>query len=121
LRWCALTLLTPGLSLAQSAAAPEAHDAAQRPVRVGAAPAEQAGSNLAAASSLFEQPGILTSKGKLVLEPSIAYSYSSSNRVALVGYTVIPALLIGLVDVREVKRKQPTRVRGQAPLCVAPR
>jgi hypothetical protein len=104
LRWCALTLLTPGLSLAQGAAAPEAHDAAQRPVRVGAAPAEQAGSNLAAASSLFEQPGILTSKGKLVLEPSIAYSYSSSNRVALVGYTVIPALLIGLVDVREVKR-----------------
>lgn len=32
------------------------------------------------------------------------YGYSSSNRVALVGYTVIPAILIGLVDVREVKR-----------------
>jgi hypothetical protein len=34
----------------------------------------------------------------------VQYSYSSSNRVALVGYTIIPALLIGLVDVREVKR-----------------
>ena len=32
------------------------------------------------------------------------YSYSSSNRVALVGYTIIPAILIGLIDVREVKR-----------------
>lgn len=52
----------------------------------------------------FEQAGILTQKGKYVLEPSLQFGYSSSNRVALVGYTVIPALLIGLVDVREVKR-----------------
>ena len=52
----------------------------------------------------FEQAGILTQQGKYVLEPSLQFGYSSSNRVALVGYTVIPALLIGLVDVREVKR-----------------
>ena len=52
----------------------------------------------------FEQPGILTQKGKYVFEPSLQFGYSSSNRVALVGYTVIPALLIGLIDVREVKR-----------------
>ena len=52
----------------------------------------------------FEQAGILTQKGKFVVEPSLQFGYSSSNRVALVGYTVIPALLIGLVDVREVKR-----------------
>ncbi|MES2103663.1 MAG: acetate kinase [Pseudomonadota bacterium] len=54
-------------------------------------------------AQIFEQPGILTPKGKFGLEPSIQYSYSSNNRVALVGYTVIPALLIGLVDVRQVK------------------
>ena len=101
---CTLALLAPCLSLAQGTAAPQTDDTAQRPVRIGTAPAERSGSNLSAASSLFEQPGILTGKGTLVLEPSIAYSYSSSNRVALVGYTVIPSLLIGLVDVREVKR-----------------
>jgi hypothetical protein len=39
-----------------------------------------------------------------VLEPSLQFGYSSSDRVALVGYTIIPALLIGLIDVREVKR-----------------
>ena len=55
-------------------------------------------------AQIFEQPGVLTPKGKGVLEPSLQYSYSSSNRVALVGYTVIPAILIGVVDVREVKR-----------------
>lgn len=53
---------------------------------------------------LFEQPGVLTPPGKFVLEPSLQYAYSSSNRVALVGYTIIPAILIGVIDVREVKR-----------------
>jgi hypothetical protein len=57
---------------------------------------------------LFEQPGVLTPKGRYVLEPSLQYGYSSSNRVALVGYTIIPALLIGLIDVREVKRNTVT-------------
>ena len=57
---------------------------------------------------LFEQPGVLTPKGHYVLEPSFQYGYSSSNRVALVGYTIIPALLIGLLDVREVKRNTVT-------------
>lgn len=53
---------------------------------------------------LFEAPGVLTPRGKYILEPALQFGYSSSNRVALVGYTVIPALLIGLVDVREIKR-----------------
>lgn len=57
---------------------------------------------------IFESPGVLTARGKYVLEPSFQFGYSSSNRVALVGYTIIPALLIGLVDVREVKRNTST-------------
>jgi hypothetical protein len=57
---------------------------------------------------IFEAPGVLTPRGKVVFEPSVQYGYSSSNRVALVGYTVIPALLIGLLDVREVKRNTTT-------------
>jgi cell division protein FtsB len=59
-------------------------------------------------TQIFEQPGVLTPKGKYVLEPSLQYSYSSNNRVALIGYTVVPALLVGLVDVREVKRNTVT-------------
>lgn len=55
-------------------------------------------------AQIFEQSGILTPQRSLVLEPSLQYSYSSSNRIALVGYTIIPAILIGVIDVREVKR-----------------
>jgi hypothetical protein len=61
-----------------------------------------------AVAPLFEQPGVLTPHGKIVLEPSLQFGYSSSNRIALVGYTVIPALLIGLIDVRETKRNTVT-------------
>jgi len=57
---------------------------------------------------IFDQPGVLTPRGKLILEPSYQYGYSSSDRVALVGYTVIPAILIGLVDVRQVKQTTQT-------------
>jgi hypothetical protein len=57
---------------------------------------------------LFEAPGVLTPRGHYVLEPSYQFGYSSSNRVALVGYTIIPALLIGLIDVRELKRNSST-------------
>lgn len=81
-----------------SAVAPEGAD---RTVRVGTAPPADAS---IAVAPLFEQPGVLTPKGQGVIEPSLQYGYSSSNRVALVGYTVIPSLLIGLFDVREVKR-----------------
>ncbi|WP_296918250.1 acetate kinase [Polaromonas sp.] len=85
---------------ARSSSTASVPDANQRAVRVGSAPEAQP----PAVAPLFDQPGILTPRGKYVLEPSVQYSYSSSNRVALVGYTIIPALLIGLVDVREVKR-----------------
>ncbi|WP_052101516.1 hypothetical protein [Novilysobacter arseniciresistens] len=54
-------------------------------------------------AQIFDQPGVLTPAGTFILEPSLQFGYSSSNRVALVGYTIIPAILIGLIDVRQVK------------------
>lgn len=52
---------------------------------------------------IFDQPGVLTPRGEFVFEPSLQFGYSSNSRVALIGYTVVPAILIGLVDVRQVK------------------
>jgi hypothetical protein len=93
----------------QAAPAPAPAQAqAPQPDAVGQPPARD--SRPPEVAPLFEQPGVLTPKGKYVLEPGLQFSYSSSNRVALVGYTIIPALLIGLVDVREVKRNTVTAV-----------
>ncbi|WP_460826578.1 acetate kinase, partial [Massilia terrae] len=87
-----------------SAAAPAS--AGGGPAPVGQAP--EGAQRPPAVAPLFEQPGILTPRGKFIVEPSFQFGYASSNRVALVGYTVIPALLIGLVDVREVRRNTVT-------------
>ncbi len=83
--------------------APQTAQAAAPPTQpVGQAPSEEG--RRAQVAQIFEQPGVLTPRGKFVLEPSLQYAYSSNNRVALVGYTIIPAITIGVIDVREVKR-----------------
>jgi hypothetical protein len=91
---------------AGSAAGNAAGSAAGSAATVGRAPSD--GNRPREVAPIFEQPGVLTPRGKYVFEPAFQYGYSSSNRVALVGYTVIPALLIGLIDVREVKRNTST-------------
>ena len=68
---------------------------------VGAPPESQ--SRPPEVAQIFDQPGVLTPRGRFVLEPSLQLGYSATDRVALVGYTVIPAILIGLIDVRQVK------------------
>lgn len=87
------------------APAPQPVAAAVEPPRVATASADAAATAATPqVAPIFEQPGVLTPRGRLTLEPSLQYSYSSNNRVALVGYNVIPAILVGVVDVREVKR-----------------
>lgn len=71
----------------------------ERPV--GRAP--ESDSRPPAIAQIFEQPGVLTPRGKFVFEPSMQFGYSANDRVALVGFTIIPAILIGLIDVRQVK------------------
>lgn len=71
------------------------------PRPVGEAPTPQ--TRAPEVAQIFAEPTALTQTGKLVIEPSIQSSYWASDRVSLVGYTVIPAILIGLVDVRRVK------------------
>lgn len=76
-----------------------AQQAPQQPV--GQAPASDA--RPPEIAQIFDQPGVLTPHGQFILEPSLQFGYSSNDRVALVGFTIIPALLIGLIDVRQVK------------------
>jgi len=48
--------------------------------------------------------GVLLPKGRMVLEPSLQYSRSSALRVAVEGYTVIPAINVGLFDISDIDR-----------------
>jgi hypothetical protein len=53
--------------------------------------------------TIFEQRGVLTPRHSVVVEPSLQYSHSSSNRIVLVGYTIIPAITVGLIDTRAIE------------------
>jgi hypothetical protein len=53
-------------------------------------------------SAIFEQRGVLTPRNSVTIEPSLQYSHSSSNRIALTGYVIVPAVTVGLIDVRDV-------------------
>ena len=55
-------------------------------------------------ATVFSQPSILTPRGAFVLEPSLQYSFSSSDRVSVIGFSVLNAVLIGQIDVRSVNR-----------------
>jgi opacity protein-like surface antigen len=71
------------------------------PPPVGAAPSQPDAP--AATAQIFEEPTALTPRGKLVIEPDVQYVHSTNNQVALVGYTVLPALTIGLIDVQRIE------------------
>ncbi|WP_256329479.1 DUF3450 domain-containing protein [Nitrosomonas sp. Nm33] len=48
--------------------------------------------------------GVLTRKGNIVVEPALAYSFSDNNRVFLDAFTFIPAIAVGLIDIRDITR-----------------
>ncbi|MCG5501441.1 hypothetical protein, partial [Ectothiorhodospira lacustris] len=75
---------------------------AQTPEVVGERPPED--QRQADVAAVFEERGLLTPKGKWVVEPSLQYIHSSSTTVAIDGFTILPAIAIGLIDVSEVQR-----------------
>lgn len=85
----------------EGTAATASADTSSAPAPVGQAPADH--TRPPAVAPIFDQPGVLTPRNKLVIEPSYQFGYSSVDRVDLIGYTVIPAVLIGLIDARQVK------------------
>lgn len=64
------------------------------------------------AQSVSAQPLLLTPPGTLVVEPSLQYSYVSTNRVSIVGFTVLPAITVGLIDVQRTARDTLTAAVG---------
>ena len=86
-----VALALSGSALAQAPAAP-----------VGRAPEAQ--KQPPAVAPITDAVVVLTPPGRFVLEPSLQYSHSSNSRVAISGFTIIPALTIGLIDIRSVSR-----------------
>lgn len=83
-------------------AAPPPVAAATPPRPVGEAPEKPKTPDLPRISDTVG--GVLTPKGKVVLEPSVEYDYAGNNRVFLDAFTFLPAIAVGLIDVRQIQR-----------------
>lgn len=75
---------------------------ATAPATVGQAP--EASNRPPEVAALGRQAGVLTPHKAFIFEPSLQYSHSTNTRVAVVGFSIIPAVVIGLIDVRTVNR-----------------
>src|SRR5690554_3101711 len=63
-------------------------------------------------ASITADRGIVTRPGRFTIEPSFSHAHSNATRVAIEGYTVIPALLIGLINIdRKSTRLNSSHVR----------
>lgn len=51
-----------------------------------------------------DEGGVLLPRGRVVFEPSLQYSRTSALRVSVEGFTVVPAINVGLFDISEIDR-----------------
>lgn len=80
-----------------------AQNQAVQPQTVGQAPSAQA-RNQPNTAPVSEQSGVLTPRGHFLLEPSLEYQYNTNSQVDLIGFTVIPAITIGLINVSQANQ-----------------
>jgi hypothetical protein len=73
---------------------------AQAPQPVGQAPAAQ--ERPPEVNVLSERGGVLTPRGALVFEPALDYSHTTDSRAIVSGFTVLPAILVGDLDISRV-------------------
>ncbi len=55
-------------------------------------------------NDVIVRSGVLTPKGQLTFDASFSYTQNSSNKVSVVGYTILPALLVGRIEVSDSDR-----------------
>ncbi len=51
-----------------------------------------------------EAGGVLIGKGSLIVEPVLQYTHIDSQRLDITGFTVLPSLVVGLLQVQKVRR-----------------
>lgn len=52
-------------------------------------------------ANALETQGVMTPKGKFELEPTFSYSQNTSNRISILGFTQLPALLVGIIEAED--------------------
>lgn len=75
---------------------PERRPVGQAPVQISTRPPEIA--------NIADIGGVLTPKGRLMIEPALLYSHSSVNRFSFLGVEILETFLIGFIQAEDVDR-----------------
>lgn len=100
----------PVSSLVQDSSPPpsprptQAQADADAPTEVGAEQRKQANEKPPEIATVIEEGGVLLQKGTMVVTPAVEYTHSSATRVSIEGFSIIPAVNIGLFDISRVSR-----------------
>ena len=60
--------------------------------------------NILEAVNLFSEPSIMTPQGTFIFDPYLQYAYNSSDRLSVIGFSVLNAVLIGEINVSQSNR-----------------
>ena len=52
-------------------------------------------------ANTLETRGLLTPKGSFEIEPAFSYSQNTSNRISILGFTQLPAVLVGIIEAED--------------------
>ena len=52
----------------------------------------------------FQERTVLSPRGALTVEPSLSYSQNTSTTVSIDGFTILPAIAVGLISLRQTQR-----------------
>lgn len=85
-----------------AAGQPSSPDSQAAPTTVGQAPPEQESSS--SLGSLPEGSGVMTPEGGLIVDPSIEFSHSSSNRLVFRGVEIVSGVQIGVIEASDADR-----------------
>jgi hypothetical protein len=93
---------TTGNAGAGSGGVTKTQDTGDEPV--GEAPPEAETDETRLATVLAEEGGVLSDRGELVVEPSLRFTHSTSNRAFATGVEIQDIVFIGLIEVDEADR-----------------
>jgi len=99
----------PGTAQTAQAAAPASPAAPSAAPISGPSPQQQEERRvLQTAHELSNTGGVLTPKGDLVVDPSIEYDYWNQNQVNIAGFSVVPGITFGNINVQRVEANYET-------------
>ncbi len=101
--------VAPVAAAAAASPAPETPGPTAAPISGPSPQQQEARRVLQTASELSSKGGVLTPQGYFVVDPSLEYDYWNENQVNIGGFTIVPGITFGNINVQRVQANYVTQ------------